>query len=267
MTEPVPENQRIPIIVANWKMYKTIKETEQFLAGILPLTTNKPAKILIAVPFTSIRTAAIKASGSHIVIGAQNMNDASEGAFTGEIAAKMLVDAGAHFVILGHSERRTLFGETNAFINRKVKQALANNLKPLLCIGETIEQREAGDTEDTLATQLSECLDGIDTNKLSSLMIAYEPVWAIGTGRTATPEMAQETHLFCRQYLSQRWGAESARHIPLLYGGSVKPDTAGELLAQPDIDGLLVGGASLKVDSFSAIINSVSPATQSDKLH
>lgn len=246
-----------PIIAANWKMYKTLAETESFIEEFIPKISDSTANILIAVPYTSIHTAAQKAAGSKIVIGAQNMNDASEGAFTGEVSAKMLVDAGARFVLLGHSERRRYFNESNHVINLKIKQALDNGLQPLLCIGETLEQRQAAETEDTLATQLSECLEGIDVKKLSSLIIAYEPVWAIGTGETATPEMAQETHLFCREYLTQHWGQEFASHTPLLYGGSVRPETAAQLLAQKDINGLLVGGASLKADSFAEIINSV----------
>ncbi len=250
--------ERIPIIVANWKMYKTLAETEQFIDNAVPLVAQAHARIYIAVPFTAIAAAAEQAADTPFVIGAQNMNDASEGAFTGEVAGKMLVDAGAKFVILGHSERRRIFGEDNAFINRKIKRAFEEGLQPLLCIGETLAEREARETEDVLATQLSECLKGFDTEELASLMIAYEPVWAIGTGRMATPEIAQETHYFCREYLAQQWGPETAGKIPLLYGGSVRPETAPSLVAQADIDGLLVGGASLDAASFASIVNSVS---------
>lgn len=249
------ENKRTPIITANWKMYKTLKETEQFIDGIVPLVKSSPAHVLIAVPFTGIHTAAEKAKGSSIRIGAQNMNDSSEGAFTGEIAAKMLVDAGATFVLIGHSERRHIFKENNAFINRKVKRAIDAGLQPILCIGETLMEREGGETEEILATQISECLHGLDSKILKDLIIAYEPVWAIGSGIPATPEIAQETHHFCREYLAQHWGTDFASLIPLLYGGSVKPDTASTLLIKDDIDGLLVGGASLDVTSFAAIVN------------
>lgn len=253
-----------PIIAANWKMYKTLEETETFIDDFIPKVVDSPARILIAVPYTSIHSAALKATGSKLVIGAQNMNDASEGAFTGEISAKMLVDAGARFVIIGHSERRRYFNESNQFINLKVKQALANGLQPLLCIGETLAEREAAETEDVLATQIAESLQDLTAENLQTLIIAYEPVWAIGTDMTATPEIAQETHLFCREYITQHWGADIASRIPLLYGGSVKAETAPALLAQKDINGLLVGGASLQANSFAAIVNSVSPITSVD---
>lgn len=258
---------RIPIIAANWKMYKTLPETEQFITEIAPLISQANAKILIAVPFTAIHLAAEKAQGTTLIIGAQNMNDATEGAFTGEVSAKMLRDAGAQFVLLGHSERRQYFGETNDFINRKVKRALAEGLQPLLCIGETREQRDAQETEDTLATQLNECLSDIEPSQIQHIIIAYEPVWAIGTGITATPALAQEAHHFCREYISQQWGPETASRIPLLYGGSVRPETAAQILAQNDIDGLLVGGASLDANSFAAIVNSVDQPVGSDEKH
>lgn len=242
------------LIVANWKMYKTVAETEAFIDALKPLV-HSSNRVWIAVPFTSIHAAKERAEGSTFQIGAQNMNDASEGAFTGEVAATMLVEAGASFVLLGHSERRQQFGEDNAFVNRKVKRALSSGLQPLLCIGETLAERKAGEMEDILATQLTQCLEGVDSAILESLVIAYEPVWAIGTGVAATPEMALEAHSFCREYLIQHWGASLAEKIPLLYGGSAKPDNAAVLLAQPNIDGLLVGGASLDAATFSAIIN------------
>lgn len=249
---------RQALVVANWKMYKTVADTEGFLNELKPLIPAAEATVWIAVPFTSIRAAVAHTADSDIQIGAQNMNDATEGAFTGEVAAKMLLEAGATFVLLGHSERRQHFQENDAFINRKVKRALSSGLRPVLCIGETLQQREDGEMEDTLATQLSQCLQGLEKDQLDTLVIAYEPVWAIGTGVTATPELAQEAHLFCREYLTQHWGTEIAAHIPLLYGGSAKPENAAALLAQPDIDGLLVGGASLDAKSFAAIINSPS---------
>lgn len=249
--------QRVPIIAANWKMYKTLSETEQFISDILPLIAHANARVYIAVPFTAIHTAANLAANSPLVIGAQNMNDASEGAFTGEIAAKMLHDAGAKFVIIGHSERRQLFGETNSFINKKIKRAFADGLQPMLCIGETLKEREAQETEDVLATQILECLEGVSPEQVAKLIIAYEPVWAIGTGKTASPESAEAAHRFIREYLVQQFGVESASHVALLYGGSVKPETAPGLIAQSDIDGLLVGSASLDASSFAAIVNSV----------
>ncbi len=249
------KKQSVPIIAANWKMYKTLSETEQFITQIKPLIAKAKARVLVAVPFTSLKTAVDLAKDTNLIIGAQNMNDASEGAFTGEIAAKMLTDVGAKFVLIGHSERRQYFNESNAFINRKVKRALESNLQPLLCIGETLKERESGEMEDVLATQLSESLQDVETSSLKNVIIAYEPVWAIGTGISATADMAQQAHHFCREYLAQHWGAEVAGTMPLLYGGSVKPNTAAELLGQSDINGLLVGGASLDATSFAAIVN------------
>jgi triosephosphate isomerase len=244
------------LIIANWKMYKLQAETEAFIAELKPLIAESTAAVWIAVSFTVLTAAKQSATDSAIQIGAQNMNDASEGAFTGEVAAKMLLDVGAQFVLLGHSERRQYFQENNAFINRKIKRALVAGLRPVLCIGETLPERNAGETEDVLATQISECLADIDVEAIDDLVIAYEPVWAIGTGMSATPEMAQETHNFCREYLAQQYGAHHAAHIPLLYGGSVKPENATVLLIQPDIDGLLVGSASLQAASLAAIVNS-----------
>lgn len=244
-----------PIIAANWKMYKTIPETEEFIAEIIPLIADSSARILVAVPFTSIRPAVEKSANTPLIIGAQNMNDAAEGAFTGEIAAKMLVDVGAKFVIIGHSERRRIFGEDDQLIARKLQSAIENGLQPLLCIGETLSERENEEMEDVLATQLSQCLEKMDASKLNQLIIAYEPVWAIGTGISATAEKAQEAHQFCREYLTQRWGAEIANKIPILYGGSVKPETASSFLKEADINGLLVGSASLNAKTFAAIVD------------
>ena len=183
------------------------------------------------------------------------MHSAAEGAFTGEIAAKMLKEAGAQFVILGHSERRRLFHEDDAFINAKVKRALADNLQPILCVGETVHEREEGKTADILKTQLTRCLLDIAANRFSDILIAYEPVWAIGTDLPATPEVAQENHHLCREIIAEIGGKEVADKVVILYGGSVKPDNAKVLMEQTDIDGLLVGGASLSADSFSQIVN------------
>ena len=242
-----------PWIAANWKMYKTIGETKEFISALTPQIHGAKARVLIAPPFTAIAAAAAAAKGSSIHIGAQNMSDAHEGAFTGEISGKMVRDAGASFVILGHSERRHLFGETNALIHRKVKRAVEEGLTPLLCIGETEDQREKGHTERVLKEQLEGCLKEIS----STLAIAYEPVWAIGTGKTATAEVAQEAHAYIRSILTHLWGKEKANTTPILYGGSVKPDNASLLLAQEDINGALIGGAALKVETFVQIIKSV----------
>jgi triosephosphate isomerase (TIM) len=246
---------RQKIIVANWKMYKTIGETAEFIKELIQELSEQSPSVYLAVPFTAIKTASDLAEGNDIVIGAQNMNDASEGAFTGEIAGRMLKDAGAKFVILGHSERRQIYKESNAFINRKVKRAIKDDLQAILCVGETLEEREEGTTQEILNKQITECLEGVDVSELNKIILAYEPIWAIGTGKTATPEMAEEAHQFCRQSLKNISNKETADSISILYGGSVKPDNAKGLMEQPDIDGLLVGGASLSLDSFFKIVN------------
>jgi triosephosphate isomerase (TIM) len=252
------QNPSRPVVIAgNWKMYKTIEEAVGYVETLSPLVKKSQARVYLAVPYTAIyptvqRLKELKAS---IVIGAQNMNDASEGAFTGEIAAQMLIEAGAKFVIVGHSERRHLFNESNSFINRKVKQALACKIQPILCIGETLEQRESGATQQVLKEQLLQSLKGVTARDLPKMIVAYEPVWAIGTGKIAEPHDAQMAHHFCRTTVQEKWGEKAASHLVIQYGGSVKPENAAELLLQEDIDGLLVGGASLSPHSFSEIIN------------
>lgn len=239
-------------VVANWKMYKTAREAAAYVEELTPLIEGTPIKVWLAAPYTSIASAAKAAKGSPILIGAQNMNDAQSGAFTGEIAALMLKEAGASFVLLGHSERRHGFGESNEFIHRKIIRALQDDLIPVLCVGETAGEREAGHTEKVLHEQLKKCLEGIP--KESEFMVAYEPVWAIGTGKTATPKIAEEAHAFCRRCLEEIFGKKRAAQIPLLYGGSVKPENASELTAQKEIDGVLVGGASLDPNVLSKIV-------------
>lgn len=245
-----------PVIIAgNWKMYKTIEDAVAFIEELKPLIKNSAAKIYLAAPFTAIKSVVDAAKESHLVIGAQNMNDASEGAFTGEIAGKMLKDAGAKFVILGHSERRRLFHETNSLINKKVKRALSDGLQVILCVGETKEEREAEKTHEVLTTQLEEGLSGITSEQAEQIILAYEPVWAIGAIQSASADTAQEAQAFCRKIVSEKWSEKAAEQMVIQYGGSVKPENAKEFLDQPDIDGLLVGGASLSVQDFSKIIN------------
>ena len=244
------------IIAGNWKMYKTSDEANSFITEIKAIADKAESSVYLAVPFTTIQAAASAAEGSKVVVGAQNMHDVSEGAFTGEISASMLHDSGATFVILGHSERRHVFGETDEFINRKVLQALEKELQPIVCIGETLEEREAGKTVEVLEQQLKESLADVSTKQMEQLILAYEPVWAIGTGRTATPEMAQEAHLAVRNFVAKQWSKPVSSKIAILYGGSVKPDNARALIDQADIDGALVGGASLDSESFSGIIQS-----------
>ena len=236
-------------------MFKTIEESVYFVQKLASEVADVGPLVYLGVPFTAIRPASEAAKETNIVIGAQNMNDAGEGAFTGEIAAGMLLNAGAKFVLIGHSERRHVFGETDEFINRKMQRASEEGLQPILCIGETLQQREAKEMKDVLTRQLTEGLKGIEKGKLEDLVIAYEPVWAIGTGVTATPKQAQGAHKFCREVLEGLLGKKRAGLIPILYGGSVKPSNAKEIIDQKDIDGVLVGGASLTVESFSQIVN------------
>jgi triosephosphate isomerase (TIM) len=234
------------MIVGNWKMYKTATQARVFIRELAVLIKDIARPVFLAVPFTDLSAATEAARGSQIVIGAQNMHDAEEGAFTGEISAEMLKDVGAQFVILGHSERRQYFHESDVWINLKLKRALKEKLMPILCIGETARERDEGETEKILGQQLERALQGIAERDLEALVIAYEPIWAIGTGKTATPEDAQRTHAYCHTLLPKK--------IPILYGGSVKPENVAELVKQPDVDGVLVGGASLNVDHFAKIV-------------
>lgn len=249
---------RSVVIAGNWKMYKTIEEATHFVETLAPLIGKSQAAVFLAVPFTAIHPTVqyVKKLGISIKIGAQNMNDASEGAFTGEVAGKMLLEAGAEFVILGHSERRHIFHESNSFINRKIKRALSDKLQPILCVGETEKEHDSGEMEHVLKSQLLECLEGIKEEDVGKIIFAYEPVWAIGSGKTARPEDAQKAHQFCRSVIAQTWSQDLANSLIIQYGGSVKPENASELLEQQDVDGLLVGGASLSAESFAQIINS-----------
>jgi triosephosphate isomerase (TIM) len=249
------QSDRSVVIAGNWKMYMTIEQSVAFVKELTPLVANAHPKVYLAVPFTDIAPAAEQTKGTNIVIGAQNMNDASEGAFTGEIAGKMIKNAGAQFVILGHSERRKIFHETNEFISRKVKRALTDDLQIIVCFGETLAEKDENKTEEVIHTQIIECLADITAEQLDSVILAYEPIWAIGSDNTATPELAQNVHHFCRDLISKTWNEEVAHKIVIQYGGSVKPDNAKALMEQSDIDGLLVGGASLSVESFSKIVN------------
>jgi triosephosphate isomerase len=251
---------RKPLIAGNWKMYKTVQETVAHVRELRrTLADATHCDLVVAPPFTALQAAVEAARGSRIGVSAQNVHWEREGAFTGEVSAAMIVETGAQFVIIGHSERRTLFGETNLIVRKKVGAALAGRIVPIVCIGETLAQREAALTASVIDEQLHEGLDGFTAEELSSLILAYEPVWAIGTGRNATPQQAQEAHAHIRSRLRQWFGAESAERSRVLYGGSVKPENIGELAAQPDVDGALVGGASLDVRSFTAIVQGVAP--------
>ena len=248
---------RTPIIAGNWKMYKTVQETVHYVKQVRALVNNaRDVEIVIAPPFTALNAAAEALRGARVHLAAQNLHWEREGAFTGEVSATMIRDAGASYVIIGHSERRTFFGETDLNVNRKLAAALGASLTAIVCIGETLDQREANQTLDVLDRQVKEGLDNVTAEQVSHLVLAYEPVWAIGTGRNATPEQAQEAHAHIRMRLRQWFGADAAERCRILYGGSVKPDNIASLAMQPDVDGALVGGASLDVRAFSDIVQS-----------
>ena len=243
------------IIAANWKMHKNAAETAAFCREMRKdEELFKDVDVLICPPFTSLQTASEILKGSEIKLGAQNMYWEEGGAYTGEISADMLLDLGAQYVIIGHSERRAYFHEDDSFINKKVKKTLATGLNVILCVGETLEEREKGITNDVVKTQTNGSLQNVTEQELENVIIAYEPVWAIGTGKTATPEQAHEVHEYIRSLISQAYSSTAAERLIIQYGGSVKPDNAGELLAKPHIDGALVGGASLKADDFAGIV-------------
>jgi triosephosphate isomerase len=244
-----------PIIAGNWKMNKGIAEAVGFATGLrAALATPPEREVIIAPPFTALQAVAQALRGSAIRLAAQNLHEAEKGAFTGEISGGMLREAGCTHVIVGHSERRTLFGEGDDRINRKLQSALAAGLKPIFCVGELLKQRQDGETEAVIERQLKEGLNNLTAGDIGHLVVAYEPVWAIGTGQTASPAQAQDVHRLIRQWIADRSGPESAAGLAILYGGSVTPKNIAELIAQPDIDGALVGGASLDVDSFVQII-------------
>lgn len=253
---------RLPFIAGNWKMFKTVHETTVYVKELRGLVKDiNDVTVVIAPPFTAVHAACEAARNSNVAISAQNMSWEREGAFTGEISAGMIKETGAQYAIIGHSERRTLFGETDATVNRKVSAAIAGGLTPIVCIGETLEQRERNETMDVLDRQIKGGLDNVTGDQVAALVMAYEPVWAIGTGRTATPAQAGEAHAHIRSRLRQWFGGAAADQCLLLYGGSVKPDNIRDLMAQPDVDGALVGGASLDVRSFYDIIVRSRPGT------
>ena len=244
---------RTPLIAGNWKMFKTRGQAEEFVRALLPKVSAARADVGVCAPFTTLAALVEETRGTGVAIYAQNMHEEPEGAFTGEVSAPMLTDLDVAGVVLGHSERRELFCETDKHLGLKVPVALEAGLQPILCVGETEAEREAGDTQRKLRHQVQEGLHNVDDARLAEVVIAYEPIWAIGTGQVATPEQAQEAIAFVRALVGDR-SSEQAEQVRILYGGSVKPDNADELLALPDIDGALVGGASLEVDSFAAIV-------------
>ncbi|HEX2097057.1 MAG TPA: triose-phosphate isomerase [Solirubrobacterales bacterium] len=243
---------RTPYLAANWKMHKTVAEAGEFVDALLPRIAATQHDVVICPPFTALTAVVERRYGTAIKVAAQNMHEEETGAFTGEVSAGMLVELDVEAVVLGHSERRQHFNETDEALSRKVPAALAAGLEPILCVGESEEARDAEQTDAVLVTQLTADLVDVEPTRISDVVIAYEPIWAIGTGRTATPEQAQETIAFIRDVLRERGAA--ADRVRILYGGSVKPGNAAELLAQPDIDGALVGGASLDPEDFAAIV-------------
>lgn len=246
---------RQPLIAGNWKMFKTVHEAVVHVKELRAEVKDVDGvDIVVAPTATALHAAAEAARNSNIAVAGQNCHWEREGAFTGEVSAAMVREAGAEYVILGHSERRTLFGETDQTVNTKLVAALAAGLEPIVCVGETLAQRDAGQTLEVLDLQLQRGLDGLTADRLTTLVVAYEPVWAIGTGRNATPDQAQEGHAHIRGRLRSWFGADAAERCRVLYGGSVKPENAVTLLAQPDIDGALVGGASLDVAAFARIV-------------
>jgi triosephosphate isomerase (TIM) len=253
--------KRRRVIAGNWKMYKTQAEARAFFSAFLPLVEGKRhCDIVVAPPFTAICAAVDSAKGSHVAIGGQDVFWEKEGAFTGEISAPMLAEAGCRYVIIGHSERRQFFGETEQTVAKKTKAALAAGLTPIVCVGELLEHREGGRTEEVCEAQFSGGPGALTPEEFSRILVAYEPVWAIGTGKVATPEIAATTHRFLRKCAEKKFGGEKAQALRILYGGSVKPDNIQGLMAQEELDGALVGGASLDAKSFALIVSGCEPA-------
>jgi triosephosphate isomerase (TIM) len=248
---------RKPVIAGNWKMYKTVSESVETALALKPLVANaNHCEVVIAPVYTSLKTVADRLEGSNIHVAAQNCStEVEHGAHTGEVAADMLSDVGCTYVIIGHSERRQHYFETDTMVSRKAQAALAADLVVIMCVGETLAQRDQGNAERVVSGQLGGGLNGLTASDLARIIIAYEPVWAIGTGRTATPEQAQEMHAFIRRVFAEKYSAEIAAAVRVLYGGSVKPDNVSGLMSQPDIDGALVGGASLKAETFAQIVH------------
>lgn len=243
------------VVIGNWKMNMDIEATRKFITELPPMLSPSIGRVCLAVPFTLIKTATDCARGTEIEIGAQDVSLHEKGAFTGEVSASMIQDAGGVFTLVGHSERRMYHQEKDSVIKDKVRRAILAGLTTVVCVGETQEQRDKGQTKKVLLTQLKEALSSLNQNEIGTVFIAYEPVWAIGTGRSATAESAQEVHGVIRNYVKEIWGDEISSQMPILYGGSVTPETIQDLIKMPDINGALVGGASLKVESFAKIIN------------
>jgi len=248
---------RIPLIAGNWKMYKTEEEALQLVSGLTQrLKDVSEVRVVVCPPFTALSSVAKILENSHILLGAQNMHWEKEGAYTGEVSPAMLWATGCRYIIIGHSERRSYFFETNDSVNLKIKSALKFDLCPIICLGEKQEERETNKTKEVVEIQIKSAYKDLSDQQAGNTVVAYEPVWAIGTGKTATPQQANEVHVFIRELLSVKYGKETSEKINILYGGSVKPENSRELFEMPDIDGALVGGASLDIVSFEKIVRS-----------
>ncbi len=248
--------KRKPILAGNWKMNKTVAEAKELASKLIPLVSGaRDRDIVLAPTFTALHTVSEAIKGTNISLSAQNLHWEDKGAFTGEISAEMLLDLGCKYVIIGHSERRQFFGETDDTVNKKVKQALKKGLLPIMCVGETLAEREAGKLNEVISRQVTGGLKDIGADDMKKMVLAYEPVWAIGTGKTATPEQANEVHTLIRGKVKSLYDAGTAEGIRIQYGGSVTPENVSQLMNMPDIDGALVGGASLKPESFAALVN------------
>jgi triosephosphate isomerase len=248
---------RRKVIAGNWKMNLNLHQSQKLVSEILNgLGRDNKAEVIVCPPFTSLNEVSTLLKGTQVKLGAQNMYFEESGAYTGEVSADMLKSVGCEYVILGHSERRVIFNEPDELINKKIKSAISKQLKPIFCVGELLEQRESGKTMEVVSRQVEKGLNGVSAEQMKNIIIAYEPVWAIGTGKTATPQQAQEVHLFIRELVAKIFSVPIAENLIIQYGGSVKPDNSSELFSQKDIDGALVGGACLKADSFLSIIAS-----------
>ena len=256
------KQNRKAIIAGNWKMNKTATEAAALIDELIPAVKDATCEVVICVPFTDLTTAVAKCKGTNIHVGAENVHFENSGAFTGEISADMLVDLGVEYVVIGHSERRQYFAETDETVNKRSRAALAAGLKPIICVGESLTQREQGVTEELVRMQTKIALNGVTAEELKNVVIAYEPIWAIGTGKTATSEQAEEVCREIRAIIRDMYGARAARGVSILYGGSMNAKNAAELLAQPDVDGGLIGGASLKPNDFATIIAATGEANE-----